>query len=342
MARMTIAEALNHAHHDLMASDPNIILIGEDIAGGRGAAGGGHDSVAELGGVFGVTRGLASAFGRDRVIDTPISESAFVGMALGAAMTGLRPIVEVMFCDFIGVCFDQILNQIAKARFLSNGRLKVPLVIRTTMGAGDGSGAMHSQSLHGLLASVPGLVVACPANAADAAGLLKSAVAADHPVILFEHKGLYGFETEVEDNLPPVPLGKGRVVREGSDLTLVATSAMVHKAADACDRLARVGISVDLIDPRTVQPIDSALILTSLKKTGRLMVVDEGAAFAGFADAVVSLVVREAFGDLRAAPLVLTPPHTPVPYGRTAEAAWLPDAGKIHDTAMLLIEDTNA
>jgi len=325
--RMTIAEALNRAHHQLLESGADVIVIGEDIVGGAGLS----EAMAadELGGVFGVTAGLAARFGTDRVIDTPISETAIVGMAVGAAMTGLKPIVEIMFCDFIGVCFDQILNQAAKVRYLSGDRIAMPLVIRTTMGAGDGSGAMHSQSLHGLLASIPGLQVACPATPADAAGLLKSALLCLDPVVLFEHKGLYASEGDVDAELPAVPLGRGRYVREGRDITLVAVSAMVTEAEKAASLLADEGISIDLIDPRTIQPLDSKLILSSLKKTGRLLVVDEGAAFAGFADAVLALASTQAFADLKSAPAKITPPHTPVPYGRALEAGWLPNAEDI-------------
>lgn len=324
MSSMTIAQALNKALHQIMTADDRVVVIGEDIVGGSGLSGGG-----ELGGVFGVTKGLAQAFGVERVIDTPISESAFVGMATGAAMTGLRPIVEVMFCDFFGVCFDQVFNQAAKARFLSGGRLRLPLVIRTTMGAGDSSGAMHSQSLHGLLASVPGLAVVCPSTAADAAGLLKSAVAADGPVVMFEHKGLYQAEGAVQAGFPAVPLGKGKIMMRGDELTLVALSGMVPKAMEAASGLKADGISVEVIDPRTVHPLDSDMILESLKKTGRLLVVDEGAALMGFADRVLSLAASEGFSHLSTAPQKLTPPHTPVPYGRKAEAEWLPAAGDI-------------
>lgn len=324
MHMMTIRDALNKAMHELMAAHDTMVVMGEDIVGGASP-----DGADELGGPFGVTRGLAAQFGRERVIDTPISEAAFLGMATGAAMTGLRPVVEIMFCDFLGVCFDQLMNQTAKLRFLSNGRVKLPLVIRTTMGAGDGSGATHSQSLHGLAASIPGLIVAAPATAADAAGLLKSAVESDAPVMLFEHKGLYGLEGAVADGLPAVPLGKGRIALPGSDVTIVATSAMLHQALMASDELAAAGIKAEVIDPRTIQPLDSGMILESLKKTGRLLVVDEGAAFGGFADAVLSVAAQEAFGALKAAPKALTPLHSPVPYGRKAEAAWLPEAHDI-------------
>lgn len=333
MTSMTIATALTAALHEIMKADERVVIIGEDIVGGSGLSGS-----EELGGVFGVTKGLAQVFGRERVIDTPISESAFVGMATGAAMTGLRPVVEVMFCDFFGVCFDQVFNQAAKARFLSGGRLKLPLVIRTTMGAGDSSGAMHSQSLHGMLASIPGLAVVCPSTPADAAGLLKSAVAADGPVVMFEHKGLYGAEGEVKANLPAVPLGKGNILVPGDDITLVALSAMVPKAMEAAASLKADGISTEVIDPRTVHPLDSHMILASLKKTGRLLVVDEGAALMGFADRVLSLAASEGFASLKVAPQKLTPPHTPVPYGRKAEASWLPATDDIVSTIKSMLK----
>jgi acetoin:2,6-dichlorophenolindophenol oxidoreductase subunit beta len=322
-ASMTIAVALNTAHHQLMESDPRIVVIGEDIVGGAGLGG------SELGGVFGVTAGLAAKFGKSRVIDTPISETAFVGMGIGAAMTGLKPIVEVMFCDFIGVCFDQILNQAAKTRFLSNDRIEMPLVIRTTMGAGDGSGAMHSQSLHAMLASIPGLIVVCPSTPADTAGLLKSALQSPDPVIMLEHKGLYGVAGNVQPDLPSTPIGKGRCLQAGDDITVVAIGEMLARCQKAATQLAARGIGLDLIDPRTVQPLDIAMILTSVAKTRRLLVVDEGPLYGGFADQVIAAVACEGFGHLRASPQKLTPPHTPTPYGRLLEAAWLPDANAI-------------
>jgi len=320
---MTIAAALNAAHHQLMDADQNILVIGEDIVGGAGLDG------SELGGVFGVTAGLAQRFGKSRVIDTPISETAFVGMAVGAAMTGLKPIVEVMFCDFMGVCFDQIFNQAAKARFLSNDRVAMPLVIRTTMGAGDGSGAMHSQTLHGMLSSVPGLEVVCPSTPADAAGLLKSAVASNNPVVILEHKGLYGENADTDPDLPPVPLGKGRIVSEGGDITVVAVSAMVQVCQLAAKALAARGIGVDLIDPRTVFPLDKELILKSVEKTGRLLVVDEGPLCGGFADQVIAAIATDGYRFLRTAPQKLTPPQTPVPYGRLLEADWMVDENSV-------------
>ena len=323
--KLSISQALNKAHHQLMEADERVIVMGEDIAGGAGLGKG-----EGLGGVFGVTSGLADKFGTARVIDTPISETAFVGMGIGAAMTGLKPIVEVMFCDFMGVCFDQIFNQAAKVRLLSGGRIAMPMVIRTTLGAGDSSGAMHSQALQGLLSNVPGLKIACPSNPADAGGLLKTALEDPDPVILMEHKGLYDFEGEVELNLSPVPLGAGRLVREGQDVTMVALSSMVHVAREVAEGLAQDGIEAEVLDPRTVMPLDIDLILKSVQKTGKLLVVDESF---GFAELVISRVSEEGFGYLQAAPKKVTPLHTPIPYAPELEQEWLPSATQL-DTAV--------
>lgn len=333
MTDLTIRDALNQTLHRLMAADETVVVIGEDIAGG--------DGETELGGAFGVTRGLAAAFGRDRVIDTPISETAFVGMATGAAMTGLKPVVEIMFCDFMGVCFDQILNQAAKKSFLSNGRLDLPLVIRTTMGAGDGSGAMHSQSLYGLLATIPGLAIACPATPADAAGLLQSAMKAKGPVVLMEHKGLYDQTGGPVGDSQSISLGQGVIARGGRDITLVAPSAMRYRALDAASALEKEEISLEVIDPRTIKPLDTGLILDSVGRTGRLLVAAEDAAFGGFADAVIATVSRQGFDRLKAAPVAVTPPDTPVPYGRRAEAKWLPGVESIQEAARTMMEGSN-
>lgn len=319
MTLMTMKNALNLTFHRMMHEDDKIIFFGEDVVGGSGIVGG-----QSLGGMFGVSAGLRETFGPNRVFDTPISETSFIGMAAGAAMTGLRPVVELMFCDFMGVCFDQIINQAAKARFMSGGLNKVPMVIRATMGAGDGSAAVHSQSLAHLVASIAGLYVAMPATPRDAASLIQTAILCDDPVIFLEHKGLYDFEEDVPDNLPPAPLGKGRLVMAGSDVTVVAFSAMLHKAETVAHRVAKEGIAVDLIDPRWAAPLDLELILASVARTGRLVVVDEGAAHVGLAAEVISQVSRYGFEHLKCAPVAITPPHTPVPYGKNLEQAWLP------------------
>lgn len=322
--KKTIKQALNQCLHQVMAEDDAVICIGEDIA--------------ENGGVFGVTDGLHARFGGARVIDTPISETAFVGMGVGAAMTGLKPVVEIMFCDFAGVCFDQILNQAAKARFLSHGRLKLPLVVRTTMGAGDSSAAMHSASLHGLFASIAGLVVVCPSTPYDAAGLLKAAIRSDDPVIFLENKQLYETSFAMGESSPAVRLGAARLVRDGSDLTIVAASAMMHTALAAAEDLESRGISAAVIDPRTIKPFDYETVCAHVSSTGRLLVVDEGAAFAGFSDAVVAGVVERVFGALKLAPRKLTPPDTPVPYAPAAERAWLPNAEDVSRVAIDMME----
>lgn len=322
--QVTLSGALNRTLHDAIAADDHIVCIGEDI--GR------------IGGPFGVTAGLLERFGSARIIETPISETAFLGMAAGAAMTGLRPIVEIMFCDFIGVCFDQLMNQIAKARYLSGGRLKMPLVIRTTMGAGDGSGAMHSAALHGLMASVEGLTVVCPTTPQDAAGLLHEALKSDGPVVFMEHKGLYDVEQSLGDERPLVPIGRAKIARKGKDLTIVAASAMAHTALVAADALQKNGLSAEVIDLRTIKPLDWDAIVASVAKTGRLLVVDEGAEFAGLADAVISGACERAFAKLKCPPAKICPPDVPVPYATAAEAAYLPSADTITERAAAMVE----
>jgi acetoin:2,6-dichlorophenolindophenol oxidoreductase subunit beta len=338
MTQITIQAALNKTLHRMMHDDNTIIFFGEDVVGGSGIVDG-----KPLGGMFGVSAGLRDAFGPERVFDTPISEASFIGMATGAAMTGMRPIVELMFCDFIGVCFDQIINQAAKVRFLSGGNIAVPMVIRATMGAGDGSAAVHSQSLAHLLTSIAGLHVAMPATPSDAASLLQTAIACNDPVIFLEHKGLYDFQEDVPDNLilapqNSAPLGKGRIVMAGSDVTIVAFSAMLHKAEAVAHKVAKVGITIDLIDPRWAAPLDLELILTSVERTGRLIVVDEGAAHAGLAAEVISQVCRHGFHHLKCAPVAITPPHTPVPYGKNLEQAWLPSEDDIEAQLHIIIQ----
>ncbi len=317
----TYAAALNQALNQAMAEDTNVILLGEDISES----------------VFGVTSGLREIYGPKRVMDMPISETAFVGMAVGAAMTGLRPVVEIMFNDFMGVCFDQILNQAAKARFLSGGRLKLPLVIRTTMGAGDSSGAMHSQSLAHLVTSIAGLKVVMPSNGVDAAGLLLTALADDGPVVFIEHKGLYGDLGAVTEEIIPIPFGEVKVIRSGSDMTVVATSAMVKPAVEAAEQLGDEGIHIEIIDPRTTSPLDLDSIIASVAKTGRLLVVDEGAARCGIAADIAAQVQAECFKALKAPIAMVTPPHTPVPYAPAAENAWLPQVSDILQAAKRLM-----
>ena len=315
--RMTIATALQRALADEMARDPSIIIMGEDVRPS----------------VMGVTAGLHERFGPDRVIDMPISETAFIGAAIGAAMTGLRPVVELMCCDFAGVCLDQILNQAAKLRYMTGGQASLPLVIRTTIGAGERAAAQHSQSLHGLFTSIAGLKCVLPASADDAGGLLLAAIRDPDPVIFFEHKMLYADEADISLPIRPIPLGTARQVRAGDDLTIIAFSRMVGLAQKAAMILEQKGIRADLIDPRCSEPLDRTAILQSVYKTGRLMVVDEGAARCGLAADIAALVASQAFTALKAPIALVTPPHAPIPFAANLEDAWLPTVDRIVETA---------
>lgn len=325
MTKKTMREAINGALHLEMERDPTVIVIGEDVSGGAGGTSGQRDAA---GGVFGLTKGLLPKFGDKRVIDTPISEAAIIGAANGAALAGLRPVAEIMFCDFIGVCFDQILNQAAKFRFMFNGA-SAPIVIRMTVGAGRSAAAQHSQILHGMLSSIPGLKVVMPSNAYDAKGLLLQAIRDNDPVIFLEHKMLYNDACEVPDGDYTIPFGEGVLVREGRHATVIATGQMVKLAATAVDKLAAEGITCDLIDPRTTSPLDEELILESLRETGRLVVVDEGSPRCGLASDIAALAVRRAFSSLRAPVVTVTPPHTPIPFAPELEREYLPDAARI-------------
>lgn len=325
MSQKTIREALNEALRQEMERDENVIVLGEDVAGGKG--GSGVDDA--YGGPLGVTKGLTAKFGNHRVIDTPISESAIMGAAAGAALTGLRPVAELMFVDFMGVCFDQIFNQAAKFRYMFGGKAKTPLVIRTTIGAGMRTAAQHSQCLYHMFTSVPGLKCVIPSNAYDAKGLLIEAIRDDDPVIFFENKLLYDLKGEVPDEAYSIPFGEANVVRSGSDVTLVAFSRMVHIAEQAAQKLAKEGISVEVIDPRTSSPLDEDTILESVAATGRLIVVDESAARCGLAADIAALVAEKVFDSLKAPIIKITPPHTPVPFSPPLEDAYVPTVDKV-------------
>lgn len=279
MAVLTYREAVRNALADELRSDPKVIFFGEDVA--------------VAGGVFKVTPGLYEEFGGERVRDTPISEEAFVGMALGAAITGLRPIVELMFADFIPVAMDQIVNQIAKYRYMSGGQFVVPLTIRSAQGGGVGFGTQHSQTAENWLMNTPGLKVVVPGNPADAYGLLRGAIRENNPVVVLEHKGLYNMKGEVPDDLGPLPLGKARVVREGSDLTIVATQLVCQHSLKVAEELAAEGISVEVIDLCTMVPLDSETLLSSIAKTGRLVVVEEAPHASGWGGDIVSLAADQ-------------------------------------------------
>jgi 2-oxoisovalerate dehydrogenase E1 component len=316
-------DAVHDAIEIEMETDPSVFVAGIDV--GRG------------GNVFGLTRGFHDRW-PERVRDTPIAETSIVGMAVGAAMAGMRPIVEVMYLDFIGVCFDQLLNQAAKMRYMTGGRCTVPLVVRTQFGIGRSSGSQHSQSLEALLAHIPGLAVVMPSNPADAYGLLRAAIRDPNPVLFIENRLLYGRKgpQPARDHL--VPIGTARIARAGRHLTVVAYSQAVLHALDAAARLAEDGIEAEVIDLRTVQPIDRATVLESLQRTGRLLVVQHSVVEFGVASEIARLASDDGFWNLDAPVSVVAPPFTPVPYAPVLEHAWLPDVDAIVRAAKRLVE----
>ncbi|KUL67435.1 pyruvate dehydrogenase [Streptomyces violaceusniger] len=325
MARtISYREAVNEALRQEMERDPSVIIMGEDNAGGAGSPG--EDDA--WGGVLGVTKGLYERF-PGRVLDTPISESAFVGAAVGAATRGLRPVAELMFIDFMGVCFDQIFNQAAKFRYMFGGKAVTPVVVRTMYGAGLNAAAQHSQCLYPVFTHIPGLKVVLPSNPYEAKGLLIQAIRDNDPVIFCEHKALYDMTGEVPEDSYTIPFGEANVVRDGDDVTIVALGRMVSVAEEAAAELARQGVQAEIIDPRTTSPLDSDTILESVENTGRLVVVDEATPRCGMATDISALVAQEAFGALRAPIEMVTAPHTPVPFAQPLEQLYIPDAQKV-------------
>jgi pyruvate/2-oxoglutarate/acetoin dehydrogenase E1 component len=333
MARTSFRQALNDALRSEMRRDSSVVIIGEDVAGGAGGTG--VDDA--YGGIMGVTRGLVGEFGRARVIDTPITESALVGMAAGAALTGLRPVAELMFVDFIGVCLDQILNQAAKFRYMFGGKARTPLVIRAMFGAGFGAGAQHSQCLYSFFTHIPGLKVVIPSSPYDAKGLLIQAIRDEDPVIFLEHTKLYDLEGEVPAESYTVPFGEAHILREGGDLTIVALARMTHMALDAASALAAKGIEATVIDPRTTSPLDEETILESIGATGRLLVVDESNPRCSVASEIAAVVAERAFRDLKAPIRRVTAPHTPVPFSPVLENVYIPSSAAIEAAAMELV-----
>jgi pyruvate/2-oxoglutarate/acetoin dehydrogenase E1 component len=325
MARnITFQQAINEALAQELERDPRVVVFGEDVVGGSGAPG--EDDA--WGGVLGITKGLA-AKAPGRVLDTPISESAFIGAAAGAAASGLRPVAELMFVDFMGVCLDQIFNQAAKFRYMFGGKAVTPMVIRTMYGAGIRAASQHSQALYPIFTHIPGLKVVVPSNPYDAKGLLIQAIRDDDPVIFLEHKALYTVEGDVPEDSYAIPFAEANIVREGSDVTVVALGRMVHLAEQAAEELASDGIECEIVDPRTTSPLDTDTILESVENTGRLVVVDEASPRCGFAADVIALVAQEAFADLKAPPRMVTPPHTPVPFSPILEDAYVPTPANI-------------
>lgn len=333
MPKLSYRQALNDALRAEMRRDPRVVVIGEDVAGGAGGTG--VDDA--YGGIMGVTRGLVGEFGRARVIDTPITESAIMGMAAGAAMTGLRPVAELMFVDFLGVCFDQIFNQAAKFRYMFGGKSKCPVVIRMPYGGGYNAAPQHSQSIHQFVTAMPGLKVVMPSTPADTKGLLTQAIRDDDPVIFLEHKFLYAVSGEVPDGEYLIPFGHARQVTQGDDVTILATGMMVARAEQAARGLAQDGIGCDLIDLRTTSPLDEEAILDSVEQTGRLLIVDEAPPRCSFATDLSALVAQKAFASLKAPIEMVTAPHSPVPFARELEAAYLPSPEKIMAGAVKLM-----
>jgi pyruvate/2-oxoglutarate/acetoin dehydrogenase E1 component len=308
---MKFGEAIKEAIAEEMRRDPSVFLMGEDVAAS--------------GNIFKILVGLYEEFGAERVIDTPISEAGFVGLGVGAAMTGMRPVVEIMFGDFIALTMDQLVNQAAKIRYMSGGQAKVPLTIRATMGAGRSTAAQHSQSLHAWTSHIPGLKVAIPSTPADAKGLMKTAIRDDNPTIIYEDKMMYQLEGEVPDGEDhTIPFGVADIKRPGSDVSLIATSSMVHVALEAADQLQAEGISAEVVDPRTMVPLDRDALVKSVSKTSRAVVIDEGYKSFGVLGELASVIYEGAFDYLEAPIVRLGAMDVPVPFSKPLEDATIP------------------
>ena len=317
MPNMTFAQALNDAHKVEMTRDPNIYVAGEDVG--------------IYGGIFGVTAGLLDQFGDKRVKDTPITESAIIGTAVGAATVGLRPVIELMFVDFIGVALDQLYNQAGKMKYMFGGKARIPMVMRTTCGAGIGAAAQHSQCLEALFMHLPGLKVVMPSTPYDAKGLLIEAIRDDNPVVFLEHKMLYAMEQEVPEGEYTIAFGQADIKRKGQDVTVVATANMVQTALSAAETLATNGISIEVLDPRTLYPLDEQGIIESVKKTHRLVILHEEVKFAGSGAEIAALVAEKAFDYLDAPILRVAAPFCPVPFSQPLEQAFIPSEAQLID-----------
>lgn len=324
MPETRFAKAIGKALHDALSKDERVIFFGEDVAG--------------AGGPFGVTRGLVDTFGAQRVRDTPISEAAMAGAAVGAALTGLKPVFEIMFMDFSTLTMDALVNQAAKARFMFGGQGSVPLVMRTPHGGGVNAGPQHSQCLEGWMAHVPGLKVVVPATCSDAYGLLRSAIDDPDPVIFVEHKALYGMKGQIDDDPQPVPIGKARTAREGSDVSVVAYGAMVHEAERAAETLEGEGISVEVVDLRSLQPWDEAAVLTSLRKTHRLVIAHEAVTRFGPGAEIAARMADIGFDELDAPIVRVGAPFMPVPFAKPLEARFRPNADGIATAIRKVLE----
>ena len=315
MTELRYGAALNKALADAMAEDPTVILMGEDIAG--------------AGGSFGVTRGLLDRFGARRVLDTPISEAAIAGMAVGAAMSGLKPVIEIMFMDFVTLTMDALVNQAAKARFMFGAQCSTPLVLRTPHGGGVSAGPQHSQCLEAWFAHVPGLKVVCPSGPHNAYGLLRSSINDPDPVIFVEHKGLYARRAEVPDGLPVIPLGQAATVRAGTHATIVSYGAAVALAMDAADRMAEQGVSVEVIDLQTLQPWDEQAVLASLSRTHRLVIVHEAVEAFGIGAEIAARMADIAFDELDGPIVRVGAPFMPTPFSAELERTYRPSVEQV-------------
>ncbi len=325
MRQLTYSEAINEALREEMQRDPGVFILGEDVA--------------TMGGVFGVTAGLLEQFGPERVMDTPISEAGVIGAALGAAMMGMRPVAEIMFGDFLGCAGDQLINQVAKARYMSGGKARVPLTIRVTTGAPGAAAAQHSQSPESWFMNVPGLKIACPATPADAKGLLKAAIRGEDPVLFFEHKMLYATKGAVPDGDHVVELGQARVAREGADVTIVAIGGMLPRALDAAATLAARdrAISCEVIDPRTLVPLDLPTLIESVKKTSRVVIVHEAHKRAGPGAEIAALLAEHAIDYLDSPIARVAAKNVPLPYAPALEQFVLPNTQDIIDAVLRVL-----
>ena len=326
-------EAINEAIAQEMKKDDNVILIGEDVAGGAGTNG----EQDAWGGVMGVTKGLLDQFGRERIIDTPITETAILGMASGAALTGLRPIAELMFVDFMGVCFDQILNQTAKFRYMFGGKAVTPLTIRTMYGGGVRAASQHSQCLYPIFTHVPGIKVVIPSGPYEAKGLLIKSIRDNDPVIFLEHKAMYDVTEDVPDESYTIPFGEANFTREGKDITLIGMGKTVSLCNNAADLLKKDGVHATVLDLRTLSPLDEDSILESVEETGRAIIVDESSPRCNIATDISALICDKSFSYLKAPIKMISPPHTPVPFSPVLEDIYMPDEQTIISTAKKIL-----
>lgn len=342
--KLAFSRAENEAIRQEMERDANVILMGEDVAGGAGRAHLGF--IDAWGGAMGSTKGLIQQFGPERILDTPICEMSFIGAAVGAAVTGLRPIAELMFVNFIGVSLDSIMNEGAYLRYMLGGQVSVPMVIKTSIGAtgmapenGGGTAAQHSGSMYSMLAHIPGLKAVVPSDAYTAKGLLTAAIRDQDPVVYFSHRGLGGTSMDVPEEPYTLPIGKARIVRAGSDVTIVGMSRMTSVALQAAEQLAEQGVNAEVIDLLSLSPLDEECIVGSVRRTGHLVVVDEDTPRCSVARDIAAVIADSAIAYLDGPIKTVTAPHTPVPYAGILEAAFVPNAGRVVEAALATLRD---